>query len=67
MVLSEKEKIKLNFSWSPLKPLIFKSLLHALTVLGYLPKLRRVLGIVFISDFLHTFSKKEFLIKEPIK
>ena len=40
----------------------FKSLLHALAVLDYLPKLRRVIGLVVSSDFLHTFSIKMFLI-----
>ena len=61
--LGAKEKIKLHFSWSLLKYLIFKSFLHVLAVLGYLPKLRRVMGLVFSADFLHTFSKKMFLAK----
>ena len=61
--LGAKEKIKLNFSWSLLKYLIFKSFLHVLAVLGYLPKLRRVMRLVFSADFLHTFSKKMFLAK----
>ena len=55
-----QKKIKLIFSWSLLKYLIFKSLLHALTVWGYLPKLRRVIGLVFSADFLHTFFQKFF-------
>ena len=52
-----QKKIKLIFSWSLLKYLIFKSLLHALTVWGYLPKLRRVIVLVFSADFLHTFFR----------
>ena len=46
---------------------IFKRIFHALAALGYLPKLRRVMGLVFSSDFLHTFSIKTFLFKYPIK
>ena len=46
---------------------IFKRIFHALSVLGYLPKLRRVMGLVLSSDFLHTFSRKTFLFKYPIK
>ena len=34
MKLGEKEKIKLPFSWSFLKQLIFKSLIYTLAVLG---------------------------------
>ena len=45
----------------------FKSLSHALAVLGYLPKLRWVMGLVFSADFLHTFSIKMFLFKYPTK
>ena len=40
----------------------FKSFLHALAVLDYLPKLRRVIGLVVGADFLHTFFIKMFLI-----
>ena len=36
----------------------FKSLLHEVAALGYLPKLRRVMGLVSIADFLHTYSIK---------
>ena len=56
--LSAKEKIKLTFSWSLLKQLIFKSLIHALVGLGYLPNLKRDIGLVFTADFLHTSSIK---------
>ena len=45
----------------------FKSLLHVLPVLGNLPKVRRVMGLAFSADFLHTFCIKMFLIKYPIK
>ena len=45
----------------------FKSLLHALTVLGYLPKLKRFMVLAFSADFLHTFSIKMFLFKHRIK
>ena len=38
------------------------SLLHALAVLDYLPKLSRVMGLVVSADFLHTFFIKMFLI-----
>ena len=65
--LGAKEKIKLTFSGSLLKYVIFKSLLYAFAVLGYLPKLTRVMGLVFSADILHTFSIKMFLIKYPIK
>ena len=40
----------------------FKSLLHTLAALDYLPKLRRVMGLVVSADFLHTFFIKMFLI-----
>ena len=36
----------------------FRSLLHALAVLDYLPKLSRVMGPVVSADFLHTFFRK---------
>ena len=38
-----------------------KSLLHAFTVLGYLQKLKRGLGLAFGAYFLHNFSIKTFL------
>ena len=65
--LGTKLKIELAFSWSLLKYLIFKSLLHLLAVLGYLTKLRRVMGLAFSADFLHIYSIKIFLIKYPFK
>ena len=65
--LRTKEKLKLTFSWSLLKYHILKSLLHILAVLGYLPKLRKVMGLVSSVDFLHTFCIKIFLIKCPVK
>ena len=55
--LVQRKQIKLTFSWSLLKYLIFKTFLHVSAVLGYLPKLRRVMGLVFSVDFLHTFFK----------
>ena len=61
--LDAKEKIKLSFSWSLLKYLNFKGLLHVLAVLCYLRNVRRVMGLVFSADFWHTFSKKIFFIK----
>ena len=38
-----------------------------MAVLGYLPKLKRSMRLVFAADFLHTFSIRIFLIKSPIK
>ena len=66
--LDAEVKIKLTFhgllfSWSYFQ-LNFS---HALAVLGYLPKIRRVMRLVFRAYFLHTFSIKIFLIKYPIK
>ena len=58
--LVQRKKIKLTFSWSLLKYLIFKIFLHVLAVLGYWQKLRRVMGLVSSVDFLHTFFKKIF-------
>ena len=60
--LGAKEKMKLTFSWSPLKYILygffkFSSILHALVVLGYLPKLRRGMQLVFCADFLYSFHK----------
>ena len=68
--LDAKEKIKFPFSWSLLKYLIFKKLIHALTVLsylGYLVFLKSGMELVFTAGVLHTFSIKMFLIKYPIK
>ena len=48
--------------WSLLK---FQSLLLALTVLGYLTKLKRVIGLVLNTYFQHSFSMKMGLIKWP--
>ena len=42
--------------------LFSKEFLDAATVLGYLPKLKRGLGLASSAHFLHTFSKKMFLI-----
>ena len=47
----QRKKIKLTFSWSLLKYLIFKSLSHILAVLGYLPNLRRVIGLL---EYIHS-------------
>ena len=35
---------------------------HAIAVLGYLPKLKRGLGLAFGAHFLHDFSIKMFCI-----
>ena len=64
--LGSKEKIKLTFlklfDYPFLKYLNFKkNLLHAMVVLGYLPELKRGLGITFGAYFLHDFSIKMFL------
>ena len=37
-----------------------------MAVLGYLPKLKRVLGLGFGAYFLHDFSIKMFLIKYSV-
>ena len=37
--------------------------MHAMAVLGYLPKLKRGLGLAFDAHFLHYFSIKMFPIK----
>ena len=42
--------------------LFFKNLLHAMAVLGYLPKFKRGLAPGFGAHFLHDFSIKMFLI-----
>ena len=39
-----------------------KNLLHAMTVLGYLPKIEGDLELNFGANFLHDFSIKMFLI-----
>ena len=62
-----KERNRLPFLRSLLKLLISKSLLHALAVLGYLPKFKKGMGLVFTADIHHTFFIKIFLIKYPIK
>ena len=68
MGTGSKGKIKLTFSWSLLKHLVyglfskFENILHALAVLGHLPKLRRVMGLVFSPEFLHSFSIKMLFI-----
>ena len=59
----QRKKIKLTFSWSILRYLIFKTLSHILAVLGYLPSLRRVIGLAFSADFQYNFSKKKIIIK----
>ena len=66
MAMGAKVKTKLTFSWSLWK-ILFSKVLFALAVLDYLPKLRRVMGLVFSTGFLLTFSIKIFLIKYPIK
>ena len=62
-----EEKIKLTFLRlfdNPLsKYLIFKiNFLHAMAVLGYLPKRKRDLGLAFGAHFLHDFPIKMFFI-----
>ena len=39
-----------------------KNLLHTMAVLGYLPKLKRGLGLAYGAHFLYEFSIKIFLI-----
>ena len=39
-----------------------KNFVHAMAVLGYLPKLKRGLALAFGARFLHDFSIKMFLI-----
>ena len=65
--MGAKKNVKLPFSWSLLKWLISKSLIHALADLGYLPKLKKGVRLVYTSDFLHTSPIETFLIKYPIK
>ena len=43
-------------------PYFQMNFLHAMAVLGYLPKLKRDLGLAFGAHFLHDFSIKMFLI-----
>ena len=40
--------------------------MHAIAILGYLPKLRRGLGLAFGAHFLHEFSIKMLLISYSI-
>ena len=61
-----KEKIKLTFlrlSDNPLSKYLISKIIscNAMAVLGYLPKLKRGLGLAFGAHFLHDFSKKCFL------
>ena len=44
------------------KYLVFKDFLHAMAFLGYLPKLKRGLGIASGANFLQDFPIKMFLI-----
>ena len=43
-------------------PYFQKNLLNALAVLGYLPKLKRGLGLAFEAHLPHTFSVNMFLV-----
>ena len=54
-----KNKGLLKFSFKA--SCFFFKFLHAVAVLGYLPKLIRGLGIVFSAHFWHDFFIKEFL------
>ena len=73
-----KEKIKLTFLKLFDNPLskyfilkyylnyyfkIFYFILHVMAILGYLPKLKRGLGLAFGAFFLHGFPIKIFLIE----
>ena len=49
------------------KIIYFQKSLACVGCFGYLPKLKRGVGLVFIADSLHTFSMKNLLIKHPIK
>ena len=42
-----------------------KNFLHAMAVLGYLPKRKMSLGLAFGAHFLHDFSKKGSLFNTP--
>ena len=43
-------------------PLFLKNFLYAMAVIGYLPKLKRGLGLDFGAHFLHDIFIKMFLI-----
>ena len=71
--LFAKEKMKLTFSWSPLKYLLysffwnFQKSIACIGCFGLFTKIKRVMGLAFSADFLHTFSVKMFLFKYHIK
>ena len=44
----------------------YNNFLHAAAVLGYLPKLKRGMGLAYDAYFLHDFPVKMFLIKYSI-
>ena len=54
MIIFKYRKIKIFLI------IFFKSFWHALAILGFLPKLKRDLGLAFGAHFLHTFSIKIF-------
>ena len=47
-------------------PYFKKNFLRAMTVLGYLAKLKGGVGLAFGAHFVHDFSMKMFLISFPI-
>ena len=47
-------------------PYFKKNFLRAMTVLSYLAKLKRGVGLAFGAHFVHDFSMKMFLIEFPI-
>ena len=64
--MGSKEKVKLKikaFWYSSFEISYFQTnFLHAMAVLGYLPELKRNLGLAFGDYFWHDFSIKMFLI-----
>ena len=65
--MGSEEKIKLTFLRvfdNPLFNLTYfqNNFLHALAILGYLPKLKRGPGLAFGAHFLHDFSIRMFFI-----
>ena len=62
--IQKKKKVKLTFlklfDNTLSKYAILKELIGCMAVLGYLPKLKRDLGLAFGAHFLHDFSIKFF-------
>ena len=62
-----QRKKSINFFMVSFKISYFQKSLTCIGCLGYLPKLKRVMGIDFSADFLHTLSIKVILIKYHTK